>query len=82
MILTNGFDLDFDKNGEWKEIDGHRNALPVTVIPEKMAVYLNKNFPGFSVISIEKDREGYEVKLSDGRELKFNREQLFIGYED
>lgn len=82
VILTNGFDLDFDKNGEWKEIDGHRNALPVTVIPEKMAVYLNKNFPGFSVISIEKGREGYEVKLSDGRELKFNREQLFIGYED
>lgn len=82
VILTNGVDLDFDKNGEWKEIDGHRTALPVSVLPQKIADYLKKNFPQASVVSIERERDGYEVKLADRREMKFTPDQDFLYFDD
>ena len=45
VILTNGFDLDFDKNGQWKEIDGHKTALPVSVLPAKTQIIYQRTFP-------------------------------------
>lgn len=82
VILTNGFDLDFDKNGQWKEIDGHKTALPASVIPSKIADYLSKNFSGVAVWSIDKSKHGYEVKLANRLELKFNSAQAFVRYDD
>lgn len=82
VILTNGFDLDFDKNGQWKEIDGHKTALPVSVLLAKIADYLSKNFSGIAVWSIDKDKNGYEVKLANRLELKFNPAQVFVRFDD
>lgn len=82
VILTNGFDLDFDNDGQWKEVKGHQTAVPVSVLPLKIAAYLKRNFPTAAAVSIDKDRDGFEVKLTDGRELKFNTEQVFIRFDD
>lgn len=82
VILTNGFDLDFDNDGQWKEVNGHQAAIPVSVLPSKIASYLKRNFPAIAVVSIDKDRDGFEVKLADRRELKFSPEQEFIRFDD
>lgn len=82
VILTNGFDLDFDNKGEWKEVDGHRSVVPVSVVPVKIAEYVNKNFPQRQIISIDRDKSKYEVKLTDGKEVEFDRSQRFIRFDD
>ena len=82
VILTNGFELDFNDKGEWKEIDGQRVAVPESVLPVKIQEYVQQNFPGISVISIEKERDGFDIKLSDKRELKFNKSQKFVRFDD
>ncbi len=82
VILTNGFDLDFDSKGEWKEVDGHRSVVPVSVVPVKIAEYVNKNFPQRQIISIDRDKSKYEVKLTDGKEVEFDRSQRFIRFDD
>lgn len=82
VILTNGFDLDFNNKGEWTEVDGHRTMVPKAILPVRIADYAAKNFPQASVVSIDKDRDGFDVKLSDGRELKFNKNGDFIRFDD
>lgn len=32
--LQNGVEIEFDSNGEWEEIDGHRGVIPATFILE------------------------------------------------
>lgn len=71
VILTNGVNVEFDKSGEWKEIEARHAFVPFNILPAKMTDYLRKNFPDNTVISIDKDTRDYEIKLNNGIELKF-----------
>ena len=37
--------------------------------------FINKNYPKEKVVKIERNRTGYDVDLSNGVELEFNRHQ-------
>ena len=82
VILTNGFDLEFDKQGQWTEVDGQRSPVPAKIIPAPVSDYQKKHFPQQQVISIEKDAKGYDVKLSNGLEMKFDLKFNFVRYDD
>lgn len=72
VILTNGVEIKFDGDGHWEEVEGHRNALATTFIPDFIVSYIRQYYPEASVFSVEKDRNRYEVKLSNRLELKFD----------
>lgn len=73
IIFTNSSKIEFDKNGEWKEIDCKYTQLPVEVIPHKIRSYISKNYPAIKTTKIEKESRGrYEVELSNGIDLKFD----------
>lgn len=78
VILTDGVEVKFDSNGEWEEVEGHQTAISTTFFPAFILRYLKQNFPEASVLSIEKDRRKYEVKLSNHLELKFNMQGELI----
>ena len=40
--------------------------------------YIKKHYPNAQVYKVEKEKRGYEVKLSDGLELKFNHKGAFL----
>lgn len=82
VMLVNGFDLDFDTKGDWMDVNGHRLPVPVSVLPAKIAGYVASQFPQIPVVSIDKDRDGFDIKLSDGRELKFNKAGDFVRFDD
>lgn len=82
VILTNGFDLEFNKQGAWTEIDGQRKPIPVKAIPSPITEYREKHFADQSIISIDKDSNGYDVKLTNGLEIKFDPKFNFIRYDD
>ena len=70
--------IKFDNNGNWKEVDGHRKPIPTRFIPEKILTYIKKSFPNNEVVKIEKEKKKYEVEISNGLELKFDREGNFL----
>ena len=78
VILTDGTEVKFDSDGEWEEVDGHRTAITTGFFPPFILSYLKENYPGVGVLSIEKDRKEYEVKLSNHFELKFNHQGKLI----
>lgn len=81
VILTNGTNTEFDKSGEWKEIEARHASIPLSVLPERIADYIRKNFPDNTVVSVDKDTREYEVKLNTDLELKFDRNGNFKKFD-
>ena len=66
-----GEKIEFDKNGEWKEIDCKFSAVPDILVPQQIQDHIKKQFPQNKIIQIEKDSKGYEIKLNNKLELKY-----------
>lgn len=73
ITFTSGEKIEFDKNGNWTEIDCKLSAVPARLIPAKIASYLKANYPGTKVLKLEKDKNEYEVSLANGIEITFNK---------
>lgn len=77
--LRNGFEFDFDEDGEWTEIDGDGKSIPDALLPEFIVIYVQQNYPAHIFIeAMDKKSSGYIVELSNEEELKFNREGEFL----
>lgn len=81
VIMTNGVNVEFDKSGEWEEIEARHASIPLSVLPQRIADYLRKNFPDNTVISVDKNTREYEVKLNSDLELKFDRNGNFKKFD-
>lgn len=73
VMFNNGMKIEFDKSGNWTEIDCRKSAVPSAIVPQKIASYVNKNYPGAKILRIERGKKEYEVKLSNGLEVNFNK---------
>nr|WP_315027311.1 PepSY-like domain-containing protein [uncultured Chryseobacterium sp.] len=82
VYLNNGMKMEFDSNGNWKEIDGKHQKLPYGFIPVSIRNYSAKNFPHTYIIKIEKKRWSYKAELSNGLELEFDRNGNFKKIDD
>ncbi len=78
VIFTTGEKIEFDRDGNWTEIECKRTAVPAKLIPAQIANYVNTNYPGNSILKIEKDRSEYGINLSNGVEITFNKEFMVI----
>lgn len=75
VIFTNGDKVEFDKNGNWKEVKCVSGSqVPSLIIPARIQAYVTKSYTGVVVEEIELDGKGYEVKLSNRLELKFDKQ--------
>lgn len=83
VILTDGTQITFDKNGNWEDIEVARDkAVPEKLIPEGIVEFVKKNQPKQKVIGIDKERSGYEVELTNGVDIKFDKQGNFVRYDD
>ena len=83
VILTDGTEISFDKNGNWENVETNINkSVPSAFIPEAIAAYIGKNHKDTRIVGIEKERKGYEVELSNGIDLKFDADGKFLRYDD
>ena len=80
--LNNNVEIDFDKKGNWIKVNCKGFAVPAAIIPPMISEYVNANFPGTSVTKIDKERKNWEIKLSNGLDLKFNKSFKCIGVDD
>jgi hypothetical protein len=63
-------------------VDCRYGEVPAAVIPESIKKYIQANYPGEKVHKIERDRNNYEVKLSNRLELTFNQDFNIIDIDD
>ena len=79
---ASGEKVEFDKRGNWRDIECKTSQVPTELIPTKIAANVNASFPGSTIIEIDRDSFGYSVQLSNGLELEYNRRCQVIEVDD
>ena len=83
VFLADGTKVSFDTDNMWDEIECNlTNPVPTNLIPEVIVQNLQTNFPDVMVLKIDKDNNGYDVELSNGLELKFNKQGVLREVDD
>lgn len=82
VVLQNGTEVSFDKDGNLKEVDAGVNTVPGALILKPISQYVKSNFKGRKIVSLDIDRNSYDIELSDGLELKFDRAGNFLRFDD
>jgi len=78
VILNNGTEIEFDNKGNWKEINCGINKVPDGLILKSITDYVKTNFKKQHIVSIEVGSNKYEIELSSGLEVEFDRAGRFI----
>ena len=82
VMYQSGEKVEFDKKGNWKDIECKGSQVPADLIPAEIAANVNATFSGATITEIDRDRRGYSVKLSNGLELEYNRNFQVIEVDD
>lgn len=82
VVFANGMKAEFEKNGDWKEVECKPMSVPAAIVPQQIASYVKQYHDGQTVVKIERGRKGYEVELQNGIELKFDKQFRVVGIDD
>ena len=81
VMLDDGTHIEFAADGRWLEIES-REALPRGIVPPSIVTYTAKHYPSLTIHRIERSRREWEVSLSNGVEIRFNRRFSVISIDD
>ncbi len=82
VVLQNGTEVSFDKDGNLKEVEAGVNTVPDGLVLKPIRQYVKSNFKGRRIVALDVDRNSYDIELSDGLELKFDRAGNFLRIDD
>lgn len=77
--LSNGVDIDFYMNGDWKDIDGEWVTIPFSVLPAAVANTVKQTYPQAAIIKAEKEWGNYKIKLNNFMELYITANGQLVG---
>ena len=80
--MADGTKVEFDANGIWKKVSVAHGAVPAALVPEAIAKLLATNYPNAKIVQLEKRGSGYEIELSDDREMLFDASGNLIKMDD
>ena len=82
VLLMSGAKVGFEHSGALEKVEMRDGAVPVGVVPEQIVVYLSAHYPEVAIVEYEVGKNDFEVKLTNGLELKFNSAFKLIGIDD
>lgn len=83
VFLADGTHIDFDTDDMWDKIECPlTNPVPTALIPPLVAATIQANYPDAMITKIDKERNGFEVDLANGLELKFNKQGAIVEMDD
>lgn len=83
VTLADGTKIKFDGDGIMEEVEAARDTiLPADVIPAGIITYLTNNHNGAGVVKLERERNGYDITLANGIEMKFDSNGKLLDYDD
>lgn len=82
VVMVDGTKLEFDNSGEWRDIEVKSNGVPAGIVPAEISSYVGQNYPGQRILQIDRIRSDFEIELSNGLELKFNKQFKLTEVDD
>ena len=68
-------------NGEWVNIDGEYNPVPMNVLPPAVANTIKKTYPQAMVVDVEKEWGNFKIKLNNMMELYVSSNGQLMGQQ-
>ena len=81
IYLSDGTKVDFDANSQWDKVECHA-GVPASLVPQAIATYVKSNYQNMTITKIDREFSGYEIELSNGLDLKFDKSGRFMGMDD
>ena len=78
VIFENGDKIEFDRSGNWEEVDCNTAGVPTAILPAVVKQFVAAKHKDAKVMKISKDRNSTEVELSNGWELEFDKNGKLI----
>ena len=78
VFFNDGSKVEFDRKGNWTEVDCFTHPLPSGIVPEAISKVINTHYPASQTTKIERDRNEIDVKLDNRVELTFNKHLKLI----
>lgn len=75
--LTNGTKIEFSNKGKWTSVEVKKGSVPASLVHKTIQRHLQRNFADNEVRVIRKKVSGYEIRLCDGSELKYDLLGIF-----
>ena len=78
VILSDGTEVEFWKNGKWREVDGKDKPIPTGFIDKLITDYVSKNYPNNKITHIDYGHKDVDVDLTDDKDLEFSKDGKFL----
>ncbi|QDW20457.1 PepSY-like domain-containing protein [Flavobacterium sp. KBS0721] len=72
--LKDGTEIEFWKDGSYREVDGGKKPIPTTFIPASVKDYVSKNHPNEKITHIDYGHKDLDVDLTNNIDLEFTKE--------
>ena len=82
VVFMSGTKLEFDGNGNWKELDCRYSAVPNNLVPTEIADYVKNNYPGNKITELKREHGEWEAKITGGLELTFDGSFKLVDIDD
>ena len=83
VTYTDRTEVDFRSNGEWSSVERRYAAVPASIVPAQISAYVAKSsFSNQYIKKVERDAYTWEIELSNGIEIKFDKEFHVIDIDD
>ncbi|QSW90291.1 MULTISPECIES: PepSY-like domain-containing protein [Flavobacterium] len=72
--LKDGTEVEFWKDGSYREVDGGDKPIPTAFIPENIKAYVAKNHPNEKITHIDYGHKDLDVDLTNKIDLEFTKD--------
>ncbi len=72
--LKDGTEVEFWKDGSYREVDGGDKPIPTAFIPDNIKSYVAKNHPNEKITHIDYGHKDLDVDLTNNIDLEFTKE--------
>lgn len=76
--LSDGTEVEFWKDGSYREVDGGDKPIPTAFIPDAVKDYVAKNYPNEKITHIDYGHKDLDVDLTNDIDLEFTKDGKFI----
>lgn len=81
VVFTNGSRIEFDRKGRWTSVDCKGGRVPDGVVPQRIVEFAAENHAANFIVETERDPRGYEIKLNNGIEIRFDKKFNPVEYD-
>ncbi|TKX31528.1 PepSY-like domain-containing protein [Campylobacter estrildidarum] len=77
VTLSNGIEIDFMINGDWKEVDGKYQTLPSTILPNIMSKISTTS--NAQIVEVSKEVNGYKFETNNYMKIYTDAQGNILG---